>query len=327
MGKVAFEKVDTVWHLTKHYWFHFLSLVSIVAFMMWGFSPVLSVFWATVVSFATSFLRRDTALISYDLFGGRGSFTRNLFQSPFVKAMEGGSIGMLNVAATCAGAGIIVGVVTLTGLGLKFSSIVIDYAGGSLLLTAIFTSLVVWIVGLAVPVTASYIICAVIAAPALIKLGVPDFAAHMFIFYYAVLSEVSPPTALSPFAAAAITGGDPYKTTLQCWKYTVPAFLLPFMFVLDPAGQGLLLMGSVKNLAAANWWSIAWLTFTAAVGIAAIASGFQGWALKRTTVPERVLFVVAGFALVLPGPASDIVGFGCAATAIALQALRREQPA
>ena len=77
-----------------------------------------------------------------------------------------------------------------------------------------------------------------IAAPALIKLGVPDFAAHMFIFYYAVLSEVSPPTALSPFAAAAITGGDPYKTTLQCWKYTVPAFLVPFMFVLDPPAPG-----------------------------------------------------------------------------------------
>ena len=118
---------------------------------------------------------------------------------------------MLNVAATCAGAGIIVGVVTLTGLGLKFSSIVLDYAGDSLLLTAIYTALIVWIVGLAVPVTASYIICAVIAAPALIKLGVPDFAAHMFIFYYAVLSEVSPPTALSPFAAAAITGGDPVQ--------------------------------------------------------------------------------------------------------------------
>ena len=178
--------------------------------------------------------------------------------------------------ATCAGAGIIVGVVTLTGLGLKFSSIVIDYAGGSLLLTAIFTALVVWIVGLAVPVTASYIICAVIAAPALIKLGVPDFAAHMFIFYYAVLSEVSPPTALSPFAAAAITGGDPYKTTLQCWKYTVPAFLVPFMFVLDPSGQGLLLMGSTKALAAANWWSIAEVTLTAAVGIARAGRRLSG---------------------------------------------------
>ena len=242
--------------------------------------------------------------------------------------MEGGSIGVLNVAATCAGAGIIVGVVTLTGLGLKFSSIVIDYAGGSLLLTAIFTSLVVWIVGLAVPVTASYIICAVIAAPALIKLGVPDFAAHMFIFYYAVLSEVSPPTALSPFAAAAITGGDPYKTTLQCWKYTVPAFLVPFMFVLDPAGQGLLLMGSTKALAAADWWSIAQVTLTCAVGIAALAAGFQGWAFKRTTLAERWMLIVAGFALVYPSVVADVIGFGLVIAVLAMQYLRRQlQPA
>ncbi|HET7527333.1 MAG TPA: TRAP transporter fused permease subunit, partial [Burkholderiaceae bacterium] len=298
MREVDFGKLESVWTLSRRYWFHFLSLVSIVVFMLLGYSPVLSVFWATVVSFVTSFLRRDTALFSYDLFRGKGSWVQHVFQSPFVKAMETGSTGVLNVAATCAGAGIIVGVVTLTGLGLKFSTIVIDYAGGSLLLTAVFTSLVVWIVGLAVPVTASYIICAVIAAPAMIKLGVPDFAAHMFIFYYAVLSEVSPPTALSPFAAAAITGGDPYKTTLQSWKYTAPAFLVPFMFVLDPAGQGLLLMGSAKALANANWWSIAEVALTAAVGIAALAGGFQGWALKKTTLLERAMLVVAGFALV-----------------------------
>jgi TRAP transporter 4TM/12TM fusion protein len=327
MHEATIAKVDSVWNLTRQYWFHFLSLVSIVVFMMMGFSPVLSVFWATFATFVTSFLHRQCALIPYDLLRGRVPFWRGLYGSGLVKALEGGSVGVVNVAATCAGAGIIVGVVTLTGLGLKFSSIVIDYAGGSLLLTALFTALVVWIVGLAVPVTASYIICAVITAPALIKLGVPDFAAHMFIFYYAVLSEVSPPTALSPFAAAAITGGDPYKTTLQCWKYTVPAFLLPFMFVIDPTGQGLLLMGSMKNLANADWWSIAWITFTAAVGIASIASGFQGWAMKRTTPLERLLFIVAGFALVLPGATSDVVGFGCAAAAVALQALRREKPA
>ncbi len=323
MGNLLIEKADTVWNLTKHYWYHFLSLISIVAFMMWGFSPVLSVFWATVVSFVTSFLRRDTALFSYDLFRGKRPLLPLIFKSPFVKAMEGGSIGVLNVAATCAGAGIIVGVVTLTGLGLKFSSIVIDYAGGSLLLTAIYTSLVVWIVGLAVPVTASYIICAVIAAPALIKLGVPDFAAHMFIFYYAVLSEVSPPTALSPFAAAAITGGDPYKTTMQCWKYTVPAFLVPFMFVLDPAGQGLLLMGSTKALAAANWWSIAEVTLTAAVGIAALAAGFQGWALIKTNLAERCMLLIAGFALVYPTSLADVIGFGFVVAALTLQVLRR----
>jgi TRAP transporter 4TM/12TM fusion protein len=327
MGNTRFEKVESVWNLTRKYWFHFLSLVSIVFFMMWGFSPGLSVFWATVVSFFTSFLRRDTALLSYDLFTGKAPIARSLFQSPFVKAMESGSIGMLNVGATCAGAGIIVGVVTLTGLGLKFSSIVIDYAGGSLLLTAVFTSLVVWIVGLAVPVTASYIICAVIAAPALIKLGVPDFAAHMFIFYYAVLSEVSPPTALSPFAAAAITGGDPYKTTLQCWKYTVPAFLVPFMFVLDPAGQGLLLMGSMKGLANANWWSIAEVTLTAAAGIAALAGGFQGWALKRTTLFERAMLIVAGFALVYPSAVADVIGFGLLIAALGLQFMRKDADA
>ncbi|MGZ5848797.1 MAG: TRAP transporter permease, partial [Ramlibacter sp.] len=327
MKDVLFESVESAWSLSKKYWFHFLSLVSIIFFMMWGFSPVLSVFWATVVSFFTSFLRSDTALVTYDTFRG-GQFWKKLATSPFVKAMEGGSIGVLNVAATCAGAGIIVGVVTLTGLGLKFSTIVIDYAGGSLLMTAIFTSLVVWIVGLAVPVTASYIICAVIAAPALTKLGVPDFAAHMFIFYYAVLSEVSPPTALSPFAAAAITGGDPYKTTLQCWKYTVPAFLVPFMFVLDPSGQGLLLMGSTKALANANWWSIAEVTVTCALGIAALAAGFQGWALRRASPLERVLLIVAGFLLAYPGWLADVAGIALVLVVGAMQVLRPQpQPA
>jgi TRAP-type uncharacterized transport system fused permease subunit len=145
-------------------------------------------------------------------------------------------------------------------------------------------------------VTASYIICAVITAPALTKLGVPDFAAHMFIFYYALLSEVSPPTALSPFAAAAITGGDPYKTTLQAWKYTMPAFLLPFVFVLDPQGVGLLLKippgGSVVDIIE--------ITAKAALGIIALAAGTQGWALLKTTVTERVLLILSGLLLVFP---------------------------
>jgi len=324
MHDVKFERVESLWHLTKSYWFHFLSLVSIVIFMLYGYSPVLSVFWATVVSFATSFLHRDCALFSYDLFRGRGPIAKQIFQSPFFKALEAGSTGVLSVAATCAGAGIIVGVVTLTGLGLKFSSIIIEYAAGSLLLTAVYTSLIVWVVGLAVPVTASYIICAVIAAPALIKLGVPDFAAHMFIFYYAVLSEVSPPTALSPFAAAAITGGDPYKTTLQSWKYTMPAFLVPFMFVLDPSGLGLLLTGSIKNLASADWGSIALVTVTAALGIAALAGGVQGWLFKATNAVERWLLIAAGLALVYPTTVFDVVGIVLFALVIGMQYLRRE---
>jgi TRAP transporter 4TM/12TM fusion protein len=323
MKDVTFAQVESAWTLAKRYWYHFSSLVSIIVFMLLGFSAELSVFWATVVALATSFLRRDTALLTFE----KQPFWRNLTESGVSKALQGGSLSVLNVAATCAGAGIIVGVVTLTGLGLKFSSIVLAYAGNSLLLTAIYTSLIVWIVGLAVPVTASYIICAVIAAPALIALKVPEFAAHMFIFYYAVLSEVSPPTALSPFAAAAITGGDPYKTTLQCWKYTTPAFLVPFMFVLDPSGTGLLLTGSFKTLENADWGSIALVTFTAAVGIMALAGAFQGWLFKRTPLYERLMLLVAGVLLVYPKTLFDAIGFALVAIVLATQWFRKPSTA
>src|ERR687896_2433167 len=234
-------EAESVWSLTRKYGYHFISLVAIVVFMLWGYTAILSVVYAILVSVALSFLRAETALTPPRLW----------------RALIDGSTGVLSVAATCAAAGIIVGVVTLTGLGLKFSMIILTLAGGNLFLTVVYTGLAVWILGLAMPVTASYIIAAVITAPAMIKLGVPDYAAHMFIFYYAVLSEVSPPTALSPFAAAAITGGGPYRTTLQSWKYCAPAFLVPFMFVLDKSGTNLLLTGSFKNLDNADWGAIA----------------------------------------------------------------------
>jgi TRAP-type uncharacterized transport system fused permease subunit len=153
------------------------------------------------------------------------------------------------IVATTATAGIIVGVVTLTGLGLKVAGVIVTLAGGSLPLTVVYSALAVWVLGLAVPVTASYIIAAVMLAPALVQAGVPEYAAHMFIFYYAVLSEVSPPTALSPFAAAAITGGNPFTTTMLTWKYTMPAFVFPFVFTLHPRGVGLLLQGTVADIA------------------------------------------------------------------------------
>ena len=320
MGNVPFELAATAWELSKKYWFHFASLISIIVFMLMGFSPTLSVFWATVVALVVSFLRRDCALISYDVLRGKSPIVKGLWNSNLIKAMEAGTTGVLNVAATCAAAGIIVGVVTLTGLGLKFSSIVIAYAGGSLILTAIYTALIVWVVGLAVPVTASYIICAVIAAPAMIQLGVPDFAAHMFIFYYAVLSEVSPPTALSPFAAAAITGGDPYKTTLQSWKYTLPAFVVPFIFVLDPLGVGVLL----KLPKGASWFDVAGVVTLAFATMAVLAAGAQGWLLKRTTLIERAMLIVGGVMMLVPQPLWDALGFALAIGVVVLQKTRRD---
>ncbi|MFO0291818.1 MAG: TRAP transporter permease [Rhodospirillales bacterium] len=284
-GRFAIAKVDlgrseTLWELTRRYGFHFTSLISVVVLMVMGYSPVLSVFYATVLAILVSYLSRETALTPRKL----------------VDALASGTTGVLGTAATCACAGIIVGVVTLTGLGLKFSSIAIAYAGGSVVLTAVYTALIVWIVGLAVPVTASYIICAVIAAPALIKLGVPDFAAHMFIFYYAVLSEVSPPTALSPFAAAAITGGNPYATTLESWKYTMPAFLVPFVFVLDPHGAGLLLALPKGG----DWMDVVWVTFTTAIGIAGLAVAAQGWLFGRVPGWLRAVGGLVGIALLFP---------------------------
>lgn len=323
--------LESAWSLTKKYWFHFFSLISIVVFMLLGFSPIMAVFWATVLSFATSMLRSDSAMLPYEMFTRKAPFWKSIYNSKLIVALSEGFTQVLSIAATCAGAGLIVGVVVLTGLGLKFSSIVIDLAGGSLFLTAVYTGLVVWIVGLAVPVTASYIICAVIAAPALIKLGVPDFAAHMFIFYYAVLSEVSPPTALSPFAAAAICKGDPYKTTFQSWKYVAPAILVPFIFVLDPAGVALLLMGTTKALANANWVEIGWITFTAAVGIISLAGGLQKWFILQTNFIERWVLIAAGLALTYPSNLGDIGGFVGFAVVILTQVIRlkrnRAQPA
>jgi TRAP transporter 4TM/12TM fusion protein len=308
--KLAIQKVELrprqdAWRMVKERGFHFTSLVAVVVFMVLGFSAITAVFWATIAAAALSFLRRETALRFIPTAG------TPLHRTRMVQALRAGSVGVLAVAATCAAAGIIVGVVTLTGLGLKFSSIVIDLAGGSVLATAACTALVVWVVGLAVPVTASYIICAVIAAPALTKLGVPDFAAHMFIFYYAVLSEVSPPTALSPFAAAAITRGDPYRTTLQSWKYTLPAFLVPFAFVVDPAGMGLLLKGTPVDVIR--------VTATAALGIGALACGVQGWMFRRTGWLERSMLIAAGLLLVHPAPASDLVGVALVVAVAAIQ--------
>ena len=274
--------------LARRYWFHFSSLLAIVVFMVLGYSPTLSVLYAMVVAVLLSFLRSESAL-----------WPRKLLD-----ALASGAVQAVGIAATCASAGVIVGVITLTGLGLKFSDIAIQAAGGSLVVTAIYTALIVWVVGLAVPVTASYIICAVVAAPALIKLGVPDYAAHMFVFYYAVLSEVSPPTALSPFAAAAITGAGPYRTTLKAWKYTLPAFVLPFVFVTDPEGVGLLL----AYRPGMGWVDIAWQILLAASGLALLSAAFQGHARGPMPPWERAGFVVAGLLLLFPALVQAIFG-------------------
>jgi TRAP transporter 4TM/12TM fusion protein len=285
--------------LLRRYWYQLFSLFSIVIFMMFGFTAILSVFLSTVLAYLTSFIRKDTAI----------------GLSKLVQCLRSGSLNILSVATTCAVAGIIVGVVTLTGLGIKFSGIILNYAGNSLLLTAIYCALIIWVIGLAVPVTATYIIAVVMVAPAFIMLKVPDYAAHMFVFYYAILSEVSPPTALSPFAAAAICKGNPYKTTLYAWKYTLPAFLVPFMFIIHPSGVGILLKGSA--------WGIATTFATGLLGVLALAGGVDGWFFKKTHFLERMLLIVAGLSLMYPAGWADIVGMVLMGITVLSQKLRK----
>jgi len=294
------DDVPPVGTLLRRYGYHFTSLIAIVVLMVIGLTPLTAVFWAIVLAFALSFLRRETALTP----------RRTL------RALESGAVGTLSVAATTATAGIIVGIFTLTGLGLKMSDLIVNLAGGGLLATVLLTALAVWLLGLAVPVTASYIIAAAILVPALTGLGVPPVAAHMFIFYYAVLSEVSPPTALAPFAAAAITGGNPFKTMMVTWKYTLPAFVVPFMFTLNREdGTLLLALGDPPGILLA--------TATGCLAIVALVAGLGGWPRRPPTWPERLLLLPAAGFLFYAGPLQDLIGLALLAAGVGLYWLRR----
>ena len=172
-----------------------------------------------------------------------------------------------------------------------------------------------WLLGLAVPVTASYIIAAVMVAPALVRSGVPDFAAHMFIFYYAVLSEVSPPTALSPFAAAALTGGNPFKTMILTWKYTLPAFVVPFVFTLRPEGAGILLRGP--------WTTVVDRDRHRDPGHRGVGRGFRRLDHgSRSTAAERAGLGIAGVLFLYGGLPGGLAGFGVLALVLVLHLLR-----
>ena len=287
-----------LWQLTKRHGYHFLALVGIPIMLVLGMSPFRAVFFSMIIAAALSFVDRENALWPRRLLG----------------ALYTGARSVLPVAATTATAGIIVGTVTLTGLGLKISGLIVDLAGGHLFLTVFYSALAIWMLGLAVPVTASYIIAAVMVAPAMTKVGVPDLAAHMFIFYYAVLSEVSPPTALSPFAAAAITGGKPVPTMMLTWKYTLPAFVFPFAFTLSRQGMGLLLQAPAIDVLMA--------TSTAAVGILALGAGLGGWIRTAANATERTLATAGGLLLFYAGSLSDAVGLVLFLIAIGLHLAR-----
>ncbi|WP_081416451.1 TRAP transporter permease [Arthrobacter castelli] len=280
--------IDTqpVGKLLLRFGYHFSSLVAIVVFMVMGMTPFRAVVFATVLAFLLSFLEKQSWMTPKRIWD----------------ALANGAMGALSVIPVMAAAGLIVGVMTLTGLGLKLANIIVMVAGGSLILTAMLSAVSVILLGLAVPVTASFIISWVIIGPALQNVGVEPFAAAMFIFYYSVLSEVSPPTALSPFAASAITGGKPIKTMWLTWRYTLSAFLVPFIFVLSDAGIGLLMSG--------GWQAVLLSLVTSVVAVAALAVATGAWLIGPAKWPERVLLGVGALTLLAMEPIAMAVGAG-----------------
>ena len=283
------------WSLTLRYWYQYTSLFAIIVFLVIGFSTVTAVFWSIVLGILVSYIRPETALSVRKLFDAFASGTKQV----------------LSVAATTAVAGITVGILLQTGLGLKISSLILALGLGNLVLTLIIAGIVLWVLGLSLPITATYLVAVPTVIPALTQLGVPPPAAHMFVFYYAILSEVSPPVALSPFAASAITGGNPYKTMMLTWKYALPTFLVPFMFT-QPGGLALLWRDdSIGEIVLASVSAIA--------GIVAIVSGVGGYLLKPTNLPERGALVAAGVLLLLPNFAFDLLGLALVALALLSQ--------
>jgi TRAP transporter 4TM/12TM fusion protein len=287
------------WSLTARYWYQYTSLFAIVVFLLLGFTTITAVFWSIVLAVLVSYIRRETALRPRRL----------------VNALSSGTKQVLSVAATTAVAGIIVGVLLQTGLGLKISSLILTLGLGNLVLTLVVAGLVLWLLGLSLPITATYLVAVPTVIPALAQLGVPLPAAHMFVFYYAVLSEVSPPVALSPFAAAAITRGNPYRTMMLTWKYALPCFLVPFMFT-QPDGLALLWRDTPLEV-------VVIASVSAIIGIVAIVAGVGGYLLRPTTWPERALLVGAGLLLLAPGTLQDAAGIVAFVVALGLQLARR----
>ena len=201
------------------------------------------------------------------------------------------------MAVACACAGIVVGVITMTGLGLKFSAVIIDLSQGFLSITLALTAIVCLIMGMGVPVTASYIIVATIAAPALTKLGVIPLAAHLFVFYFAVLADITPPVCIAAYAAAGLAGANPMKTGFTATKLGIAAFIVPFFFCYDTSLMGL---GSVAEVLL----SMA----TATLGVIALAGATEWYYLRPNRFHESILLLIAAICLIKPGWITDIIG-------------------
>lgn len=214
--------------------------------------------------------------------------------------MEEGAREALGVIAACGAAGIIVGSVTISGLGLKVAGGIIELAGGVLILTLFFTMIACIILGMGVPTTANYVIMATMAAPAIIKLDptIPLIAVHLFVFYFGIVADITPPVALAAYAGAGIARSNPFKTGVIATKSAIGAFLIPYIFVMNP----------VLVLEGANWWNVPIAFVTALIGMYGVSGSMIGYYRARCNWLERILLFIGGVSLIYPEVFSDLVG-------------------
>ena len=272
--------------MLKNGWYFFLPLVIVLGLLFFGYTPEVGAFWGTVSAFALSWFKKETRMMPKDVFLGLANGAKS-------NCSAGSAIGTL---------GIIIGGIVLAGLGLKFSAILVEFAGGSLFVATLMVMIISIIIGMGSSTTGSYIILSVVAAPALMTLGVPGVAAHLMVFYAACLSNVTPPVCVSAFAGAAIAGADPIKTGITALKYGTALILLPVGFVYLPE---ILCYGSTLDIVRVN--------LTVLIGLVAAAMCLQASDFVNSSISiiHRIIYGVVGAALLLPlSPWIHLIAFG-----------------
>ena len=262
-----------------------LPLAVIVYLLVSGYTPMRAALAAIVLSIVCACLRKSTRIGFREI----------------VQGLIDGSKGVLGVLIACATAGIIIGVVTKTGVGLKIATALLDLSGGQLLPAMFFTMVTSLILGMGVPTTANYVITSTIAAPALVQMNVPVLAAHMFAFYFGIVADVTPPVALAAYAGAGIAGANPMRCGVIAAKLAIAAFIVPYIFVLAPE----LLMIHATPL------TITLSALTAIVGMWGVSVAMIGFCQNLLNLPQRVLFLAGGIGMIIPGHITDVVGVVC----------------
>ena len=278
-----------------------IPLVVIVYLLVAGYTPMRAALVAIFLSIFCAMLRKSTRMKPIEI----------------VYGLERGAKGVLGVLVACASAGIIIGVVTKTGVGLRLASGLIDLAGGMLLPAMFFTMITAIVLGMGVPTTANYVITSTIAAPALEQMGVPVLAAHMFVFYFGIIADVTPPVALAAYAGAGISGGNALKTGVHASKLAIAAFIIPYVFVLSPV----LLMVDATPLALVS------VTLSALLGMIAISSALCGFLADHCRPYERLLLIIAGLLMIKPGGITDLVGLVLFVVILVMQYRRAKEAA